>query len=52
MTKLCIRLIFITLALVTLGSCEQKKQNNNFEAADGYGIADSIVSAISDEVMG
>lgn len=49
MTKLCIRLIFITLALSTLGSCEQKKQNNNFEAADGYGIADSIVSAISDE---
>lgn len=49
MTKLCIRLIFITLALSTLGSCEQKQQNNNFESAEGYGIADSIVSAISDE---
>ena len=39
MTKLCIRLIFTTLALVTLGSCEPKKQNNNFEAADGYNFA-------------
>ena len=49
MTKLCIRLIFITLSLSALGSCEQKQQNNNFESAEGYGIADSIVSAISDE---
>ena len=49
MAKLCIRLIFTTLALVTLGSCEQKKQHTNYESADGYNKADSIISAISDE---
>ena len=48
MAKLSIKLIFITLALAALGSCEQKKQHTNYESADGYNKADSIISAISD----
>ena len=48
MAKLSFKLIFITLALAALGSCEQKKQNNNFESAEGYNKADSIISATSD----
>jgi len=49
MTKLGIRLIFTTLALATLISCEKKAQSMAYVEADGYNMADSIVSAISDE---
>ena len=49
MTRFDIRLIFITLALITLCSCEKKQQSMAYAEAEGYDMADSIISAISDE---
>ena len=43
-------LIITILALIGLVGCSQKEHSsNNFADADGYGVADSIISAISDE---
>jgi len=49
MIKLSIKLIFITLALFALSSCEPRRQNIDFEAASGYNEADSILNAICDK---
>lgn len=49
MTKLTIRLIFITFVLAAFSSCERKQHATSYDRTVGYGSADSIISAISDE---
>jgi signal transduction histidine kinase len=50
MIRLFKGLIITIIALIGLVGCSEKEQpSNNFADADGYGVADSIISAISDE---